>query len=83
MNAGKLIAGILAGAAAGAILGILFAPDKGEETRHKIAAKGSDIKNKFNDFIDGLCEKYESLKAGITGQMEAYEEEEKTREVQA
>jgi len=75
MNAGKLIAGILAGAAAGAILGILFAPDKGEETRNKITSKGSDMKKKFNDFIDGLCEKYESLKDNITGGIEEYEDE--------
>jgi len=76
MNAGKLIAGILAGAAAGAILGILFAPDKGEETRSKIASKSSDMKQKFNDFIDGLCDKYESMKDNISGRMEDYEDEE-------
>ncbi len=76
MNAGKLIAGILAGAAAGAILGVLFAPDKGEETRHKIASKGSDMKEKFNDFIDGLCDKYESLKDNITGRVEEYDDDE-------
>ncbi|MEO7210197.1 MAG: YtxH domain-containing protein [Chitinophagaceae bacterium] len=75
MNAGKLIAGILAGAAAGAILGILFAPDKGEETRSKIASKSADMKDKFNDFIDGLCDKYESMKDNISGRMEAYEED--------
>ncbi len=75
MNAGKLIAGILAGAAAGAILGILFAPDKGEETRSKIASKSSDMKDKFNDFIDGLCDKYESLKDNISGRMEVYEDD--------
>lgn len=75
MNAGKLIAGILAGAAAGAILGVLFAPDKGEETRSKIASKTSDMKEKFNDFMDGLCDKYESLKDNISGRMEAYEED--------
>ncbi len=77
MKAGKLIAGILAGAAAGAILGILFAPDKGENTRHKIASKGTDIKNKFSDFIDGLCDKYENMKEDITERMETYEEEER------
>ena len=33
----KIIAAIAAGIAAGTILGMLFAPDKGSETRSKIA----------------------------------------------
>ena len=37
MNSGKLVLGLLAGLAAGAVLGILFAPEKGTETRLKIA----------------------------------------------
>lgn len=35
MNSGKVVLGALAGLAAGALLGILFAPDKGSETRKK------------------------------------------------
>ena len=44
MSAGKVFASVLAGAAAGAVLGILFAPDKGTETRRKIAETGSDFR---------------------------------------
>ena len=36
MKAGKVFLGVLAGVAAGAVLGILFAPDKGSKTRKKI-----------------------------------------------
>lgn len=57
-NTGKLIGALLLGAAIGGALGILFAPDKGSETRKKISAKGSDLtddlKEKFNGFIDKI-----------------------------
>jgi len=42
----KLLAAFLAGAAAGASLGILLAPDKGSETRKKIKDKLSALGEK-------------------------------------
>jgi len=63
MKSGKLLLGLVAGAAAGAVLGILFAPDKGSETRRKIAQKGNDyaegLKEKFTQFIDTIQEQGE------------------------
>lgn len=51
----------LVGLAAGVIVGILFAPDKGSVTREKIADKASDLKDKFNDFIDSLAGEVDDL----------------------
>ena len=65
MSSGKLVVGLLAGLAAGAVLGILFAPDKGTETRKKIAQKGEDyvdeIKEKFDDLLDDLGKKMDGV----------------------
>lgn len=63
MSSGKVVLALLAGAAAGAALGILFAPAKGSETRKELSGKGEDlkesIKEKFNEFLDDISEKYD------------------------
>lgn len=72
METGKFLLGALAGVAIGAVVGVLMAPDKGSETRRKIAQKGSDVtgglkdkfaglKNKYNDVVDGMADKLDSL----------------------
>ena len=53
-NTGKIIGAVLVGVAIGGILGVLFAPDKGSETRKKILAKGEDLKDLVQDKISGL-----------------------------
>jgi len=70
MSTGKVIVGILAGAAAGAVLGILFAPAKGSATRRKISRDGRELKEdiieKFDEFIDGLSEKFNKVKKDVS-----------------
>jgi gas vesicle protein len=58
---------LLVGFTAGVIVGILFAPDKGSATRQKLADTGNDLKNKFNDFIDGLSGDIDDLKQEAEG----------------
>ncbi len=57
--------GLAIGAAAGAVLGVLFAPDKGTETRKKISAKTKDLQKDLSEKIDSLRETIESKIAEV------------------
>ena len=65
MKTGKSIMSILGGVAVGTALGVLFAPDKGTNTRKKIAEKSNDLKNKAKDTLievaDTVTEKYNTV----------------------
>jgi gas vesicle protein len=65
MKTDKVVLGILGGIAAGAMLGILFAPEKGTKTRRKIMDKGNDyaddLKDKFDTVLGTITKKYEKI----------------------
>ena len=67
MNTGKVLLGILTGLAVGATIGILFAPEKGSSTRKKISKKSKKYAEEwggsFNEFMDTMTRKFESLRA--------------------
>jgi len=52
----------LNGVAVGIILGVLFAPDSGEETRRKISQRAAGIKDKYDDIMDDVSYTYHKVK---------------------
>jgi gas vesicle protein len=70
MSKGKVLLGVLAGVAIGAALGVLFAPDKGWNTRKRIVKKGEDLTNdlrdKFEEFLDNISVKVDEVKEEVT-----------------
>ncbi len=50
----NFIAGLLIGAVAGAIAGVLLAPSKGTETRRKIISEADEFTDSLHDRIDAL-----------------------------
>ncbi|MEC4005720.1 YtxH domain-containing protein [Flavobacterium sp. SUN052] len=65
MKTNNVLLGVVGGLAAGAVLGVLFAPDKGSNTRKKIAKKSSDLKENakesFDKLVNSIENQYEKL----------------------
>jgi len=64
-DTGKILAAFAAGAAVGAVLGILFAPDKGTETRKKISEQGKKITETMKEKLHFGKQKFDALKEEI------------------
>ena len=64
-----IVLGILAGAAIGSLLGVLFAPEKGVETRRKLRRKAEDLRDEaldhYEHFRDGALEHYEKISGKV------------------
>jgi gas vesicle protein len=64
-NSSKVLVALGAGVAIGGLLGVLFAPGKGSETRKKIAEKGNELTDAVKEKLNMGREKMEGLREGL------------------
>jgi len=62
----KVLMGVAAGTAAGLIAGILFAPDKGSETRKKIGQKMKGLADEMKEKFRKAEVRTGDIKAGLS-----------------
>jgi gas vesicle protein len=71
-TAGKVMVGVLAGAAVGLLTGILLAPDSGKKTREKLIGKSKDLRDKVTDSLD-------DVKMAYNRKVDAFADQSKSR----
>ncbi|TDO19164.1 YtxH domain-containing protein [Pedobacter duraquae] len=75
----KVLVGLLAGLAAGAALGLLFAPEKGSETRDRLSQSlkdlGDSIKERAADEIDNLTNLKDKVVSSVKTRLRDAEDE--------
>lgn len=72
----KILAAVAAAVTAGFVLGILFAPDKGSETRRKLHDEGKKLADELKDNIlkgkGKLSEMTDKIKQDVQEKMEGF-----------
>ena len=72
---GKAVAAMLAGLAAGTVLGILFAPEKGSETRDKLGDSISDLGDVLKERFEEQYEQLNDLKERVISTLKTKSQE--------
>jgi gas vesicle protein len=69
-NTNKILTALATGIVIGGVLGVLFAPDKGENTRQKIADGSKKLSDTLKDKMKEGKNKLASMKSAIRERMD-------------
>ncbi|MEI2738416.1 MAG: YtxH domain-containing protein [Chitinophagaceae bacterium] len=69
-NTQKILIALGAGLAIGGVLGVLYAPDKGSETRRKISEKGRKLSDKVKGTLKREKEEMQNRFDKVNGKLE-------------
>lgn len=76
-DSGKILAALLAGLAAGAAIGILFAPEKGTDTRDKLSESlkdlGDAIKERSAEQIEQIKDLSDKVSSNLKSKLKSSE----------
>lgn len=62
-NTNKLVTAIVAGAAAGAVAGLMFAPKPGKVTRRYVSTRAGEARHKTGHYVGGLRQKMRKVES--------------------
>ncbi|ULQ51871.1 YtxH domain-containing protein [Flavihumibacter fluvii] len=71
----KIVLGILGAAAAGAVIGLLVAPEKGSDLRNKLSNNARDLASEFADWLNTRQKDLKDVKNSLVSSAEGLAEE--------
>ena len=71
----SFISGLLAGAAVGGIIALLYAPQSGKETREKVKQKFNDLEKEIDDLKTKAGQKSSKVKSDIAARLAELQKE--------
>jgi gas vesicle protein len=73
--ANSFITGLLAGAAIGGVIALLYAPQSGKETREKIKQKMADLEKEFENLKGKAADKTDSVRKDLADRLAELQKE--------